>query len=130
MAIKKGCIARCKAGMLGLVTSDSPQMTRYGKMAWIGIQLSPDKAGGEWCSQDPEFVYNSIDYLLEDFKLYEKEDWDNEDFLYKACVEKGLIDEAIEESLCKAGADMVYGTSELIRFLVNNTGPFYKGETK
>jgi hypothetical protein len=58
--------------MLGLVTSDSPQMTRYGKMAWIGIQLSPDKAG----------------------------------------------------------AGMVYGTSELIRFLVHNTGPFYHGEAK
>lgn len=125
MSIKKGCVARCKAGMLGLVTSEEKVMTRYGKLAWLGIQLSPDKAGNEWSSQDPELVYNSIEYLLEDFKLYEKEDWDNQDLLYKTCVEKGLIDETEEEALCKAGADKVYGTSELIRFLVSNTGPFY-----
>ena len=64
MKIKKGCIARCKAGMLGLVTSDSPQMTRYGKMAWIGVQLSADKAGGEWCSQDPELISESVEDLI------------------------------------------------------------------
>ena len=80
MSIKKGCVARCKAGMLGLVTSEEKVMTK-GKLAWLGIQLSPDKAGNKWSSQDPELVYNSIEYLLEDFKFYEKEDWDNQELI-------------------------------------------------
>jgi len=57
--IKKGCIARCKAGMLGLVTSDEP-----GKDGWVGIQLSPDKAGRKWTSTDPTIIARSIEDLL------------------------------------------------------------------
>lgn len=63
--IKKGCIARCSIGLLGLVTSERKEMTRYGDEAWIGIQLSPDKAGQEWCSKNPIFIAESIDSLLD-----------------------------------------------------------------
>lgn len=123
--IKRGCIARCGIGLLGLVTSERKEMTRYGVEAWIGIQLSPDRAGQEWCSKNPTFVYPSIEYLLEDLQSYEQEDEQNESRLYDACVERGLIDEVKERELAKAGADMRYDTSELIKFLVANKGPHY-----
>ena len=62
--IRRGCVARCSRGMLGLVTSETKAMTRYGQEAWIGVQLSPDKAGDEWCSRNPTFVAESIDAML------------------------------------------------------------------
>ena len=58
--IKCGCVARCSRGMLGLVTSDTKVLTRYGDQAWTGVQLDPDKAGKEWCSRNPTFVANSV----------------------------------------------------------------------
>lgn len=124
--IKKGCVARCKAGMLGLVTSDEPQMTRYGKLAWIGVQLSPDKAGQEWTSTDPEFVYSCVAHLLEDYKEYFQYDMQTSDELYKECVNRGLINEAEEEALAKAGADFAYSFFDLVDFLRLNKGPKYQ----
>ena len=62
--IKRGCVARCSLGLLGLVTSDTKVLTRYGDQAWTGVQLDPDKAGKEWCSRNPTFVANSVAELI------------------------------------------------------------------
>lgn len=61
--IRRGCIARCSLGMLGLVTSETKVTSRYGNQAWLGVQLSPERAGHEWCSQNPTFVAESIGAL-------------------------------------------------------------------
>jgi hypothetical protein len=50
--------------MLGLVTTETKVMTRYGEEAWVGVHLSPDIAGHEWCSRNPTFVAESIDAML------------------------------------------------------------------
>lgn len=59
--IKLGCVARCSLGMLGLVTSTKKVMSRYGEEAWLGVQLSPDKSGLEWCSRNPTYVAASVE---------------------------------------------------------------------
>jgi hypothetical protein len=66
--IKRGCVARCSLGLLGLVTSDTKVLTRYGDQAWMGVQLDPDKAGKEWCSRNPTFVANSVAELINNKK--------------------------------------------------------------
>lgn len=58
--IKRGCIARCSKGFIGLVTSDSKIDTKLGHKAWIGIHLDPEMAGYQWCSRDPEFIADSF----------------------------------------------------------------------
>lgn len=63
--IKLGCVARCSLGMLGLVTSTTKVMTRYGEEAWLGVQLSPDKSGQEWCSRNPTYVAASVEALFQ-----------------------------------------------------------------
>lgn len=62
--IKRGCVAICNAGFIGLVTSEHKQMTKYGHEAWIGIHLSPDKAGQDWCSKNPKLLYDSIEDMF------------------------------------------------------------------
>ena len=63
--IKKGCVARCSRGLLGIVTSNTKLMTRYGEPAWLGLHLSPSKAGEKWCSRNPTLVANSIEELVQ-----------------------------------------------------------------
>jgi outer membrane murein-binding lipoprotein Lpp len=53
--------------MLGLVTTETKVMTRYGEEAWVGVQVSPDIAGHEWCSRNPTFVAESIDAIARPF---------------------------------------------------------------
>jgi len=57
--------------MLGLVTTATKVLTRYGQPAWVGVQLSPDIAGNEWCSRNPTFVAESIDAMLAAFERKE-----------------------------------------------------------
>ena len=70
--IKRGCIARCSLGMLGLVTSETKVLTRYGDQAWMGVQLLPEKAGHEWCSRNPTFVAESVQEIA---RLREERRW-------------------------------------------------------
>jgi hypothetical protein len=100
--IKKGCVAKCSLGMLGLITSEEKVMTRYGKLAWLGVQLSPDKAGNEWCSQNPTFVSESVENLtnqnISEDKINEKDD-----YLYFL---KRLVDLTVSlHQLIKEGVD-------------------------
>lgn len=59
MTIHKGCIARCSLGLLGLVTSDEPELVMYPDghkgLAWTGIQLTDQygNIGKLWSSRDP-----------------------------------------------------------------------------
>lgn len=66
MKIKKGCVARCNAGFLGLVTSNAKVKTKDGEV-WVGIHLSPDKAGNKWTSKNPELIKESVDSLVDYF---------------------------------------------------------------
>lgn len=63
--IKKGSIAVCSAGFVGLVTSDNMILTKMGHMAWCGVHLSPEKAGELWSSRKPILVCNNIKELID-----------------------------------------------------------------
>ena len=62
MTIRKGCIARCSLGLLGLVTSNKPELVTYPDgnkgMAWTGIHITNvvGLLGEPWSSRDPKLV--------------------------------------------------------------------------
>jgi hypothetical protein len=66
--IKKGTIAICGIGCLGLITEDEPREIFYPdgnkSTAWVGIHLT-DKAceiGEPWSSRNPIVVGHTDDY--------------------------------------------------------------------
>ena len=71
---KRGAIATCSAGSLGLITADEPKEITYSDgssaEAWVGIHLT-DKIrsiGDGWSSRDPEvlgYIENLQDVLKE-----------------------------------------------------------------
>jgi len=58
--IRKGSIATCSHGMLGLILVDEPVAMRYpdgnSDIAWIGIQLGKKMFGEPWSSRHPKVV--------------------------------------------------------------------------
>jgi hypothetical protein len=64
--IKKGDIAFCSRGMLGLITEDEPKEVTYlageKDIAYVGIQLQ-NNIGGRWSSRNPRVV-GHIDDLI------------------------------------------------------------------
>jgi hypothetical protein len=73
--VRKGTLAICGIGCLGLITDDNPQEITYPdgnkSFAWVGIHLT-DKVcsiGGKWLSRNPIVVGHIDDYLAPvDFK--------------------------------------------------------------
>lgn len=65
--MKKGDLARCSQGYLGLITSDEQKEVFYPDgskgMAWIGIHVSKDRLGEPWSSRKPIKVHNLGDIL-------------------------------------------------------------------
>lgn len=61
MKPKKGMIAKCSNGKLGLITSDEPKPVTYSDgntaYAYVGIHLTGD-IGSEWSSRNPIIVGN------------------------------------------------------------------------
>lgn len=57
---RKGAIAVCGAGHLGVITSDSKETVRYPdgetSTAWPGIHLAKDKLGSRWSSREPRII--------------------------------------------------------------------------
>lgn len=57
--IRKGSLALCGLGTLGLITSEGPHLVKYPNggegMAWIGIHLTDAIApvGSPWSSRNP-----------------------------------------------------------------------------
>lgn len=69
MEPKKGAIAICGIGCLGLITSEAPEAVKYKDgnigVAWTGIHLT-DKvvpAGSPWSSRNPKIVVESVEDL-------------------------------------------------------------------
>ncbi len=60
--IKKGDLALCSLGELGLITSDHMVPVNYADgttgNAWTGIYISREHLGDEWCSRNPTVVGN------------------------------------------------------------------------
>ena len=73
---KRGDIAICGIGCLGLITSDSPQSVIYKDgnrgMAYIGIHLTGKvvPVGSEWSSRNPVVIghIDNIDKFLANFR--------------------------------------------------------------
>jgi hypothetical protein len=66
--VRKGTLAVCGIGCLGLITKDEPQEITYSdgnkSVAWVGIHLT-DKVcpiGGKWSSRNPIVVGHVDDY--------------------------------------------------------------------
>ncbi len=59
LILRRGAIAYCSRGMLGLITCDCPQPVDYGNgqngVAWVGIHLT-GQIGAPWSSREPEVV--------------------------------------------------------------------------
>lgn len=78
MKPRKGSIAFCSAGRLGLITSEKPEPFRFFNgdevITWKGIQLTdglggknkdyPQKAGDFWCSQNPVVVGHVSEFFF------------------------------------------------------------------
>lgn len=68
--MKKGDLAICSMGALGLVTVNEPEVVIYkdgnSAEAWVGIHLTNDiaPAGSLWSSRNPEVVGNIADFLF------------------------------------------------------------------
>lgn len=72
---KKGDIAICHQGFLGVITKEPPIKVTTGKVVndkvvgqttddvWEGIHLSPDRLGKPWLSKKPKVVGNIFDLL-------------------------------------------------------------------
>lgn len=58
--MKKGALALCSRGELGLILVDKPHFVYYGDgnfdEAWTGIHVSPEKFGEPWSSRTPTYV--------------------------------------------------------------------------
>ena len=59
---RRGAIARCSLGTLGLITSDGPVPVKYSDgstgMAWVGSHLTDDlqSTGKTWSSRHPRVI--------------------------------------------------------------------------
>jgi hypothetical protein len=69
---RKGCIAICGIGCLGLITSEAPQKVGYldgnTGIAWIGIHIT-DKVspiGSMWTSRNPRIICHVEDLQKKD----------------------------------------------------------------
>ncbi len=72
---KKGDIAICHQGFLGVITKEPPIKVTTGKVVndkivsqqtddvWEGIHLSVDRLGKPWMSKQPKVVGNIFDLL-------------------------------------------------------------------
>lgn len=62
MALKprKGALAKCSQGAIGIITSETPVEVTYGDgkkgKAWTGFHLEGEKFGQPWSSRKPEVV--------------------------------------------------------------------------
>lgn len=73
MEIKKGTIAICGSGCLGLITEDEPRVVTYENgnkgIAYVGIHLTDNVApiGSPWSSKDPKPIIDTytIQYSYE-----------------------------------------------------------------
>ena len=69
--IRKGTLAVCGIGCLGLITEDNPKEITYSdgnkSTAWVGIHLT-DKIcpiGEKWSSRNPTVVGHTDDYNMQ-----------------------------------------------------------------
>lgn len=80
MKPRKGAIAVCSRGILGLITSEQPEEVEYPDgnkgVAWTGIQLDHNP-GAPWSSREPKVLYYEeklqsllvkVNMLIRDFK--------------------------------------------------------------
>lgn len=63
METKRGALAYCSLGYLGIITSHTPQIVVYPDgtegTAWVGIQLTDGpnhNIGDYWCSRNPRVL--------------------------------------------------------------------------
>lgn len=77
MEIRRGAVAKCSVGRIGLITSDQPEKMVFFNgdeaMVWKGVQLTnglggknkdyPQKVGDFWCSKNPEVLFYIEDML-------------------------------------------------------------------
>jgi hypothetical protein len=67
--IRKGSLAICSLGCLGLITEDSPREVVYKDgnkgVAWVGIHLTDKIApiGSPWSSRNPKIVGHIEEFL-------------------------------------------------------------------
>lgn len=65
---RRGAIAYCSAGKLGLITCDEPLEVTYHDgnkgVAWIGIQLTKGIIGDPWSSRTPKVVGYIEDLII------------------------------------------------------------------
>jgi hypothetical protein len=65
---RRGSLAYCSKGYLGLITCDKPQPVGYEGggwgVAWTGIHLSEGKIGDPWSSRNPVVAGHILDLKL------------------------------------------------------------------
>lgn len=67
MKPKKGAVALCSLGSLGLITENEPQEVVYPDgMAWVGVHLTDKIApiGSKWSSRNPIIINDNIQELI------------------------------------------------------------------
>ena len=57
----QGMVARCRHGYLGLITGHRSADT------WVGVHLSPEKAGKPWRSTAPHVIGDLAEYMANPF---------------------------------------------------------------
>lgn len=101
MKPKKGVVAICGAGSLGLITSNEKERVIYddgtGAMAWTGIHLTGKlehaEPGDDWSSRSPEVIGDAGD-LVQDYLELVRSDLED----VEADIREGVVDRSGKES--------------------------------
>lgn len=74
---KRGAIARCGAGFIGIITSDQPIKVEYqdgnNGLAWVGIHLQPELLGANWSSRSPTVLFESTESAVDTIRELQRQ---------------------------------------------------------